>query len=253
MKINTLTKQEFNDLLYNNTSEFMNLINNAEVFIVKNFYSFDFCQKIRNETFEWGINTTPSWHPFFDDCPDYHREHDNYPKAYVKQKFHGFYRHNYIEKNRILFESFMEVFEIKNYIAGFSKNEFINNRPSEGILPRVNVHHYPRGGGYQSEHIDPNGPFAQIQTLVIASQFGKDYTEGGVYARSGISGVKNYLDPLTEVGDLLVLSPAIPHGVDFINPDEEYQINSNNGRWVFLPLFLFSDYENKENIKPKQV
>lgn len=253
MKINTLNKKEFNELLFNNTKKFIERINKPEVFIVKNFYSFDFCNKLRNETFEWGQNTSSSWHPFTDDCPDYHREHNNYPKAYVKQKFHGFYRHNYIQKNKNIFESFFEIFEIKNYLAGFKKHEFLNNLPSQGILPRVNVHHYPRGGGYQSEHIDPNGPFAQIQTLVIASQFGKDYTEGGVYARTKLSGNKHYLDSFTEIGDLLVLSPAIPHGVDYINPHEEYQINSNNGRWIFLPLFLFSDYKSEENIKPKQV
>ncbi len=50
---------------------------------------------LRNRAFEWGQTEEASWPPFYDNCPDYHRLYDNYPKAYVKQKFHGFYHRNY--------------------------------------------------------------------------------------------------------------------------------------------------------------
>jgi hypothetical protein len=254
MKINILSKVEFLKIVYSDKKEFLNKINSSELFIVKNFYSKQYCLDLRRESFNWGNSTDPSWYPFKNECPDYHRLHDNYPNAYVKQKFHGYYRHNYFPENRKLFENFIEIFRMKNFLAGFSANEFMNNIPSDGILPRINLHHYPKGGGYQAEHIDPNGPFAQIQTLIIASQYGTDYHNGGVYARKSLEEKeKIYLDQHTEIGDLLVLSPAIPHGVEEIDPDIDYSPNSNDGRWVILPLLLFSDYPNDQNIKPKEI
>jgi hypothetical protein len=254
MKINEIDKSAFLGMVYQNKDQFLSRINNSEIFIVKNFFDKEFCLQLRDETFNWGLFEGSSWHPFKDGCPDYHRLHDNYPNAYVKQKFHGFYRHNYYIKNNQIFNDFGEIFKLKNFLAGFEDYEFMNNIPSNGILPRFNVHHYPKGGGYQAEHIDPNGPFAQIQTLVIASQFGKDFHQGGVFARKGEDDdVKFYLDQFTEVGDLLVLSPAIPHGVEEIDPGLVYSPDTNNGRWVFLPLFLFSDYPNEFNVKPKEI
>ena len=194
MKINQITKDEFLNFVYEDSDLFLEKIRTPEIFIVKNFYSTEKCQNLRKITYEWGQKTPSSWHPFIDDCPDYHREHDNYPKAYVKQKFHGFYRHNYYIENNEVFQMFKEIFDVKNFLAGFKLNQFIDNIPSEGILPRVNVHHYPKGGGYQAEHIDPDGPFAQIQTLVIASTFGVDFKVGGVYARKELNSKKYYVD-----------------------------------------------------------
>ncbi len=253
MNINQISRVEFIDYVYNKTDYFMSKIKASEIFIVKKFYAKEFCWEVRNKSFDNGQRTPSSWHPFNDNCPDYHRLHDNYPQAYVKQKFHGFYMHNYLPRNAGLFKKMADIFVIKNRLAGFNDFDFFENIPSEGILPRINVHHYPKGGGYQSEHIDPNGPFAQIQTIIIASQFGVDYLSGGVYARETLNDEKIYLDSHTEIGDLLVLSPAIPHGVDCIDEESSYMLNENNGRWIILPLFLYSDYSNENNIKPKQL
>lgn len=220
---------------------------------MKNYISANDCVNLRNDSFNWGISEEASWHKFDNDCPDYHRLHDNYPQAHVKQKFHGFYRHNYFPNNKHLFATFKELFVLKNKLAGFNDDEFFYNKPSDGVLPRINVHHYPKGGGYQAEHIDPNGPFAQIQTLIVASTFNKDFLSGGVFARKELNGEKFYLDSYTSIGDMIVMSPAIPHGVDSIDENESYSPNTNDGRWIILPLFLHSDYPNANNIKPKQL
>ena len=146
-----------------------------------------------------------------------------------------------------------EIFELKNKLAGFQGEEFMNNIPSDGVLPRINVHHYPKGGGFQAEHIDPTGPFDQIQTLIVASSQGFDFKKGGVYLREKLEGENFYLDSYTQPGDMIELSPAIPHGVEPIDPELEYSPNTNYGRWMILPLFLHSDYPSGKNIKPKQV
>ncbi len=253
MKINYFSKSEFLDFAYNNTKELFSLIERPEAIIVKQMFPKDKILEIRNKAFENGLQEEPSWHPLLDDCPDYHRLHDNYPQAYVKQKFHGFYKHNWKNDNSILFEEFKEIFQLKNYLGGFENDSFLTNKPSDGVIPRINIHHYPKGGGYQSEHIDPSGDFAKIQTLILASQFGEDYQTGGLYARTELNSSKNYFDPHGEIGDMVVISPAIPHGVDYIDNEEEYSWKTNDGRWLILPLFLYSDYEHKDNIKPKQL
>lgn len=253
IKINFFSKEEFFDLAYNNTNELKRIIQEPEAIIVKEMYPKSIVEKIRNESFKWGQKTEPEWHPLFDSCPDYHRLHDNYPKAYVKQKFHGFYRHNWYLENKAMFKTFIEIFQLKNYLGGFERDSFLDNIPSDGVIPRINVHHYPRGGGYQSEHIDPSGDFAKIQTLIIASEFGKDYQTGGVYARTPVENNKFYFDPYTAIGDMVVLDPGIKHGVDPIDPKADYSWQTNDGRWLVLPLFLYSDYDHKDNIKPKQV
>ena len=210
-------------------------------------------QKLRLKVFEKGQRSKASWHALNDDCPDYHRLHDNYPKAYVKQKFHGFYYHNYYEKNKELFDTFKQIFQIKNFLAGDNPDCKMNNIPSDGVLPRINFHHYPKGGGYQAEHIDPSFESAIIQTIIIASQKKLDFMEGGIFLRKKRRGKKYYLDDYLNIGDLLIADPAIPHGVDPIDPDQKYSTDTNDGRWIILPLFLKSDYQQENNIKPRQL
>jgi hypothetical protein len=253
VKVNVVSKGEFLDLARNRRDEFLARIAEPQAFAVKSFYDRDAIIAFRNDVFRRGQETEPSWHPLVDDCPDYHRLHDNYPKAYVKAKMHAFYFHGWYPHNKRIFEFFKEIFHLKNFLAGFQDGEFMHNIPSDGFIARVNVHHYPRGGGYQAEHIDPVGKHAQIQTLIIGSEFGQDYRQGGVYGRSAAASPATYLDPLVGPGDMLVMSPGIPHGVAAIDPDADYEWKSNNGRWMILPIIVGSDYPNPAVAKPIEV
>jgi hypothetical protein len=253
MQINVLSRPDFIDLVYRHTADFLHRIDRPEAFIVRQFYARSAILKLRNETFAAGLASEPTWHPLHDGCRDYHRLHDNYPQAHVKQKMHGFYYHAWYPHNRDKFVFFAEIFAIKNRLAGLPEDAFLTNIPSDGFVARVNFHHYPKGGGYQAEHIDPVGKHAHIQTLVAASEFGKDYHVGGVYARASWSDQRTYLDSLLKPGDLLVMSPGIPHGVDYIDPDLPYEWKTNDGRWMILPIIVSSDYPNPGAAKPVQV
>jgi hypothetical protein len=253
VKVDQISKLEFLDLVRTRTREFMHRIEDAQAFVVKGFYPAEDILNLRNQTFKHGLTTEPSWHPLVDDCPDYHRLHDNYAKAYVKQKLHAFYHHGWYPHNKVKFEYFREIFALKNFLAGFPSDELLNNVPSDGFIARINIHHYPRGGGYQAEHIDPVGKHAQIQTLIAASQFGTDYRVGGVYGRPNAEAPAAYLDSHVSPGDLLVMSPGIRHGVDYIDPDAPYEWQANDGRWMILPIIVSSDYPNPDSQKPIQV
>jgi len=253
MKLHILNKPDFLELAYRNTEKFLAQIDRPELFIVKQFYPVRDILQLRQTCYERGLNTEPSWHPLYDDCPDYHRLHDNYPNAYVKSRMHAFYHHGWYESNRALFDYFSEIFRLKNFLSGYPEDAHICHKPSAGYIARINLHHYPKGGGGQAEHIDPAGRFARIQTLIAASQIRTDYRRGGVYARKYSGDDACFLDEHTNPGDLMVLSPAIPHGVAPIDPELEYEWRTNDGRWIILPLFVASDYPNPEADKPREL
>lgn len=253
MNVVELERDAFLRLAYEQRDAFLDRIAAPEAFVVRRFFEPEEIRAWRRDVFELGLRTPPSWHPLHDGCPDYHRLHDNYPQAYVKAKMHAFYFHGFYEANAWLFEKFREIFEIKNFLAGRERGAFLRNVPSEGQVARVNFHNYPAGGGYLAEHADPASSFALIQTLVQASQWGVDFRSGGLFAREREGAPKTYLDPLSAPGDLLVMSPAIPHGVDPIDADDEYAWQDDRGKWTIIPIIVNSDYERPDNVKPRQL
>lgn len=253
MKTTILLRHEFLALFFQRKAEFMKRLHEPEVFVVRGFYPAAEILAMRKQVFAQGEKNEPSWHPLKDGCPDYHRLHDDYEKAYVKGRYHAYYHHYFYERNRPLFAYFREIFEMKAFLAGVDLDPLLQNLPHDGWVARVNFHHYPAGGGYQQEHIDPAGTFAQIQTLVQTSKVGEDFHSGGLYARKDLNSETYFIDRYTEPGDLMVLSPAIPHGVAPVDPGKPVNWSNPEGRWIILPIFVHADYARAENIKPRAV
>jgi hypothetical protein len=253
VKVHYMKRFEFIDLALHQESELMRIINEPDAIIVKQMYDPKSLLDLRARAFKWGTTSEPSWAPCIDGCPDYHRLHDNYPQAHVKQKMHAFYWHGWYPENDALMAMFSDIFDVKNSMAGMPPGSYIKNIPSDGQIVRLLIHHYPQGGGYQMEHIDPTSRFARIQTLVMASQIGKDFYVGGIYARPQPDAEAQYLDQYTNVGDMIVISPGIQHGVAYIDPECEYAWQENKGRWMILPIIVNSDYDRPDNVKPRGV
>lgn len=253
MIVNTLKRGEFVEMFRDDRASFMARIEKPEAFVIKQFYDGAFVLDFRRRLFETGLLSEPSWHPLDDDCPDYHRVHDNYPRAHVKSKMHAFYLHGWYERNREVFEAFREVFSMKNLLRDQPEDAVLRNRPRDGVVARVLVHHYPSGGGYQEEHVDPVADFARLQTLIAASAYGRDFEVGGLYAKDDPDGPKNFVDPYTEPGDLMLLSPGIRHGVAPIDPELPYDWRADKGRWVIMPIMLYSDYLGTSVTRPRGV
>ncbi len=222
-----------------------------EGYIVKNYYPREKCIALREQVLEINAHSDPSWHPCLDGVPDYHRINDEYPKSWVKARTHTYYFHHF--NNTAIVDDFRDIFEIKNYLAGEPKTAHITNQPSDGLISRVLVVQYPRGGGYLAEHADPNSKFALIQTLIQMSDYGEDYKTGGLYIRPDEAAPPVMIDPLAEMGDLMVLSPGVAHGVSPVDAEQSIDWNSRDGRWIILPLILRSDYNMDVNTKPKQL
>ena len=84
MKIVEISKDKFLEEVYSDADQFLETIESPTIYIVKNFYAKEDILKFRNEAFDNGLKSEDSWHTCLDDCPDYHRIHNNYPKAHVK-------------------------------------------------------------------------------------------------------------------------------------------------------------------------
>jgi hypothetical protein len=250
--IHVVSKPDFLGLVYDDTDSFIESIENKHAYVVQQFYDREqildfraFLERFRNAH-------EASWHPCLDGVPDYHRINDEYPKSWVKTRMHSYYFHRWNE-HRDIFDSFKEIFELKNYLAGEDGNAYYDNIPSDGVVSRVVSHQYPRGGGYLAEHIDPVNPFATIQTIIQASEPGVDFATGGLYMRDGEQAEAVLIDPYTAPGDLMVLSPGVRHGVALVDPDDERDWERSDGRWMILPVVIRSDYNMDPETKPKSV
>lgn len=251
-KINTINRKDFLELVYERTSDFLKQIDDFDAFVVKGFYTREKVLNYIGYVKDFGRTVPASWHPCLDGCPDYHRINDEYPSSYVRAKTHTYYFHRWNERKDIFLE-FKDIFEMKNHLVGEPRDAYFDNIPSEGVISRIVTTQYPRGGGYLSEHVDPKASFAKIQTILIASDFGTDYHTGGVFMRESEKSEMIMLDRYCEVGDLLVMSPDVRHGVAAVDAKETLNWESDAGRWIVIPLMVRSDYNQDVNLKPRQV
>jgi hypothetical protein len=222
------------------------------VYVVEGFRPRERVLALRRLVLERRRAEPPSWHPCLDGVPDFHRIVDDYPGAWVKSRMHAHYFHRF-NGNAELFAEFRDVFRLKTALAGEPEDAFLGNRPSDGVIARVACQHYPRGGGYQAEHVDPASRFARIQTIIQASDPAVDFTAGGLYVREHEGAEAVPVDPHSRMGDLLVLSPDIRHGVAPVDPDAPLDWDAADGRWMIMPIFIRSDHEATADEKPRQV
>jgi hypothetical protein len=194
----------------------------------------------------------PSWHPCLDGVPDYHRIVDEYPGSWVRSRMHAHIFHRF-NGNAELFSELRDVFKLKNVLAGEAEDAYLDAPPSAGVIARIAVNHYPQGGGYQAEHLDPTSRFARIQTIIQASDPGVDFKAGGLYVRVQEDADPVRIDPHTRMGDLMVLSPDIRHGVAPVDADADLDWSSPAGRWMIMPILVRSDYDADRADKPLQL
>jgi hypothetical protein len=248
--IQITNRGEFLERVYDDTDGFMASIARNDVYVVRQFYPRDFVLDFRELLRKFSEEQEASWHPCLDGVPDYHRINDEYPGSWVKARMHSFFFHRFNERGE-LFDSFRDIFALKNFLADEDPNAHLENIPSDGIISRVVAQQYPRGGGYLAEHSDPASPFAKLQTIIQASQIGEDFESGGLYLRPEPGAEPIWVDQHSEPGDLLVLTPDAPHGVAAIDPEAELDWSRPDGRWMILPIIIRSDYDLDPETKPK--
>ena len=252
VQIERISRAQLLQRALHDTDAFMAALAGPTVFVVEGFYPAERVRALRAAIGARAAAEPPSWHGCLDGVPDFHRIVDDYPGAYVKSRLHAHYFHRF-NGNADLFAELHDIFRLKNALAGEPEDAFLDAIPSDGVIARIVSNQYPRGGGYQAEHEDPTSPFARIQTIVQASDPGVDFREGGLYVRAGAGEEPVLLDPHSRMGDLLVLSPDVRHGVAPIDPDAELDWSATDGRWMVMPVVIRSDYDTDPSRKPRQV
>jgi hypothetical protein len=247
MKLIELSRSDF---ARHDKRRIKDLVDENVLVVVRHFYDESLILDFRQELKAFALSREQSWHPLYNDCPDYHRINDEYENSYVKARTHTFLFHLWYEHNRRLFEMFKETFVFKSELLGKDASYVTSNIPSDGYISRVTVHQYPIGGGYLSEHVDPVNAFNPVQTIIPASIRGVDYKSGGLYVRPDGSDLL-LLDDKIGIGDLVMFNQQIPHGVLPVEPDEKLTWDLDSGRWLIIPITVRSDYikNQTENVK----
>ena len=118
---------------------------------------------------------------------------------------------------------------------------------NDGFWTAARLQHYPAGGGFFLKHRDAvlekhnqdAGMEKFIQILLLVTQKGEDFKEGGAFIE--IEGKNVNLEDNFGRGDIIIYDGRSNHGVEDIDTDHILDFNSVNGRIAALAS-LYSDF-----------
>jgi hypothetical protein len=180
-----------------------------------------------------GRNSLPNWQPILPKCPNFHRVNHWDERSHVKTCFHqfSFFPWNHDVFN--LFKRFRDVFVLRNLLSGAEPDAYLGQEPYEDCTARLSFQFYPKGVGGMNEHIDPVGSHQAVVPLLMMSQLGVDFREGGIFARAA-DGRRIFIESSTSPGDVVLFSAEMPHGVATIDPTAAADWPSFEGRWMAI-------------------
>jgi len=105
----------------------------------------------------------------------------------------------------------------------------------DGFWSCTRLHQYPRGGGFMVPHRDlyaqvvtDDAELGYYQPLLVLSERGVDYDEGGAYIDVGEERVE--FEASCQVGDVIVYDGSTVHGVADIDPLQALDLQNFGGR-----------------------
>jgi len=131
-----------------------------------------------------------------------------------------------------IFQTFKNVFELRNLLAGRSANSFLSGA-EDGFVARFAAQFYQSGRGFMEKHQDPVAVHQFAIPTILLSTPGVDFKSGGAWAESA-NNQRFYIDKELDFGDLFLFHSQIPHGVELIDPDTRYSGLSDSGRLMAI-------------------
>jgi hypothetical protein len=106
------------------------------------------------------------------------------------------------------------------------------------FLNRLQIHHYPSGGGYIKLHRDPDNHLKTI-AITCMSEYGKDYKSGGLCLTNQDNELVEIESTIRiNIGDMIFAYPTIEHGCSPVDQDADLDWTSLGGAGcLFLTLF----------------
>lgn len=221
----------------------------GEVFVLKNFFDYDFVNELIQYLTNVGKNSLAKYEPIVNGAPNNHLINRWDPRATVGACFHQF---NFYPWNGDIFDLFEKteyIYKLKNVLSGNDKSQYLSRMPEDGITRRLAFQFYPSGLGGLKRHSDPVGEHQLVVPTMNLTLKGKDFVSGGAYVE--VDGERFYTDEICHPGDVLFFNAQAPHGVDVIDEGSETNWYQFKGRWMLL--FALNSVDEKKPIVAKEV
>ncbi len=202
-------------------------------YVIKNFVNPSKLDQIKTYLMGVGQNSLPSYHHLQEGCPDFHRVQQLDQRSYVKGIMHQFMFHPWNQNVFDMFTLMKPVYNLKNLLSGLEQDSFLETTPKDGFISRLSYQFYPQGGGCIKRHADPVDEHQLCVPILMMSDFGTDYKNGGGYVVGDEGEVIN-TDSYMNKGDVLFCNAQVAHGVADIDPDSDMDWLSFKGRWICL-------------------
>lgn len=219
----------------------------GDCYILKQAYSPALMTTVKKNAIDFAERHESQFHKMFDGAPNFHRLIDaKSSKLYQSDsRRHIFHFFSWNNDDLGVINDIYARWQIFKLLSGRAKDAYEKSIPSDGVIDRFHVYHYPTGGGSLTTHLDPT----RNQKTIVAgmmSKRGKDYQKGGIYVMKDATTAVDcepYLDP----GDILICYPSVFHGVAPVDADCDFAWDHDQGRW-FLGLYsVDSDYVTKRD------
>jgi hypothetical protein len=135
-------------------------------------------------------------------------------------------------------EYFVRIAQFRNLLTGRPR-DFAVHCTEQGYWTCARVLQYPRGGGFMVPHRDvyaqtatSDGGYDFAQPLLLLSERGIDFQEGGAYVDRGDA--RFHYERFCRAGDLVVYDGRSIHGVSDIDPMADLDLQTFGGRAVAL-------------------
>jgi hypothetical protein len=161
----------------------------------------------------------------------------------------SFYFFSWNKDETNFYQEAMNLYKPLKILNGLQEDEITNNIPSDGVVERMHIIHYPNGGGEISKHVDPI-KFANANFGLYCTQFGIDYDKGGFFVENSQK-QKVEIDKRIQIGDLVIFFPGLIHGVDPVFVNKKNQ-SSMSGRW-FCNINLTESHHSKSRETSKGI
>lgn len=232
-------KVESNDLRF--ASSMTKSLYEGDFYLVKNVFSKQFMTDVKDRVYKSWKNSESSFHKMLEGVPDFHRVIDEVigKKYYANPLKHTSYFFHWNRDPLEFFPEFYKRWRIFKVIAGLQANQYETNTPKDGIVDRIQVVNYPRGGGKIDVHSDPYLS-QKIVTSVYMSKRGEEYETGGCFVINRADELVD-LEELIDIGDMGFSFPTIAHGVAPVDPHRPIDWSARDGRWWVGMFSNFSD------------
>ena len=241
--VNQKIKQIINQS--NIISEMVLNMNKGDVYIIKKVFDENWIEDLKTYLVNVGKNSLPNYESIEKGAPNFHRINRNDSRAYVQGSFHQFVFYPWNQDYFNIFEKSKYIFFMKNLISGLRKDKFLNNIPEDNCTARIAIQCYTRGEGFLNKHSDPVDYHQLVVPMLIMSNRGDDFRDGGAFFEDK-NGEPINIEKYLSKGDIIFFNAGLNHGVQKIDPNKKSNWINFNGRWTML--FAVNKLANNDQI-----